>query len=109
MASLFANEIMIGTNSYEKPFCVISLTDNQTIITAIGNDFGFEVVSGQHDAFFGKVLLGDGNGNFNTIQESESGFIIEGDGRRIKKILVDNQVIYLTVENNGYLKAFRSH
>ncbi len=83
--------------------------DGNLDILVIGNDFGFEVVSGQHDAFFGKVLLGDGNGNFNTIQESESGFIIEGDGRRIKKILVDNQVIYLTVENNGYLKAFRSH
>jgi len=41
-ASHFANDIAVGTNSYEKPFRVISLTDNQAIITAIGNDFGYQ-------------------------------------------------------------------
>jgi D-sedoheptulose 7-phosphate isomerase len=40
-SSHFANDLSIGTNSYEKPFRVISLTDNQAIITAIGNDFGY--------------------------------------------------------------------
>jgi D-sedoheptulose 7-phosphate isomerase len=43
-ASHFANDLAIGTNSYEKPFRVISLTDNQAIITAIGNDFGYEEI-----------------------------------------------------------------
>jgi D-sedoheptulose 7-phosphate isomerase len=41
-ASHFANDIAIGTNSYDKPFRAVSLTDNQAIITAVGNDFGFE-------------------------------------------------------------------
>lgn len=41
-ASHFANDISIGTYSYEKPFRVMSLTDNQAIITAIGNDFGYQ-------------------------------------------------------------------
>jgi D-sedoheptulose 7-phosphate isomerase len=41
-ASHFANDLAIGTNSYEKPFRVISLTDNVPILTAIGNDFGYE-------------------------------------------------------------------
>lgn len=41
-ASHFANDLSIGTNSYDKPFRVISLTDNQAIITAIGNDFGYQ-------------------------------------------------------------------
>lgn len=41
-ASHFANDLSIGTNSYEKPFRVMSLTDNQAIITAIGNDFGYD-------------------------------------------------------------------
>lgn len=43
-ASHFANDLAIGTNSYEKPFRVVSLTDNQAIITAIGNDFGYEEI-----------------------------------------------------------------
>ncbi len=43
-ASHFDNDLAIGTNSYEKPFRVVSLTDNQAIITAIGNDFGYEEI-----------------------------------------------------------------
>jgi D-sedoheptulose 7-phosphate isomerase len=43
-ASHFANDLAIGTNSYDKPFRVISLTDNQAIITAVGNDFGYEEI-----------------------------------------------------------------
>lgn len=43
-ASHFANDISIGTNDYEKPFRVISLTDNVPILTAIGNDFGYEEI-----------------------------------------------------------------
>jgi D-sedoheptulose 7-phosphate isomerase len=43
-ASHFANDISIGTNSYEKPFRAVSLTDNQAIITALGNDFGYEEI-----------------------------------------------------------------
>ena len=43
-ASHFANDLAIGTNSYSKPFRVISLTDNQAIITALGNDFGYEEI-----------------------------------------------------------------
>lgn len=43
-ASHFANDLSIGTNSYEKPFRVISLTDNQSVISAIGNDFGYEEI-----------------------------------------------------------------
>ena len=43
-ASHFANDIAIWTNSYEKPFRAISLTDSNAIITAVGNDFGFEEI-----------------------------------------------------------------
>ena len=43
-ASHFVNDIAIGTNSYEKPFRAISLTDSNAIITAVGNDFGFEEI-----------------------------------------------------------------
>jgi len=43
-ASHFANDIAIGTNDYANPFRVISLTDNAAIMTAIGNDHGFEEI-----------------------------------------------------------------
>lgn len=41
-ASHFANDLTIGTNDYEKPFRVVSLCDNAAVITAIGNDFGYD-------------------------------------------------------------------
>lgn len=43
-ASHFANDLAIGCNDYENPFRVISLNDNVSILTAIGNDFGYEEV-----------------------------------------------------------------
>ena len=43
-ASHFANDIAVGTKSLQKQFKAISLTDNQAIITAIGNDFGYEFI-----------------------------------------------------------------
>jgi D-sedoheptulose 7-phosphate isomerase len=54
-ASHFANDLAIGTNSYEKPFRVLSLTDNQAIITAIGNDFGYQDIFVRQLRILGKV------------------------------------------------------
>lgn len=53
-ASHFANDIAVGTNSYAKPFRAISLTDNQAIITAIGNDFGFDEIFSRQLQLLGK-------------------------------------------------------
>ena len=43
-ASHFANDLSVGTRSKGKPFKVMSLTDNAAVITAIGNDFGYEFI-----------------------------------------------------------------
>lgn len=43
-ASHYANDISIGSKSVKKPFKAISLTDNQAIITAIANDYGYDQI-----------------------------------------------------------------
>jgi len=43
-ASHFANDLSVGTNSYERPFRAVSLTDNVAILTAVANDFGYEEI-----------------------------------------------------------------
>lgn len=43
-ASHFANDIQIGTRTKGKPFKVQSLTDNVAILTAVGNDFGYDYI-----------------------------------------------------------------
>ena len=60
-ASHFANDLSIGTNDYDRPFRVMSLTDNVPIITAIGNDFGYEEIFVRQLRILGKrgdVLVG---------------------------------------------------
>ena len=39
--SQFANDIGFGTRTYKKPFKVLSLTDNNAVLTALGNDEGY--------------------------------------------------------------------
>lgn len=43
-AAHFANDIAIGTRTYDIPFRAVSLCDNQSIITAIANDEGYEKI-----------------------------------------------------------------
>jgi D-sedoheptulose 7-phosphate isomerase len=60
-ASHFANDLSIGTNEYNKPFRAVSLTDNVPILTAIGNDFGYEEIFVRQLRSLGKsgdVLIG---------------------------------------------------
>ena len=60
-ASHFANDLAFGTNDYEQPFRVISLADNVSVLTALGNDFGYEEVFVRQLRVLGKkgdVLVG---------------------------------------------------
>jgi len=43
-ASHFANDLSIGTDSFQNPLKAISLTDNLSIITAVANDYGYSEV-----------------------------------------------------------------
>ncbi len=70
-ASHFANDLAIGTDSYDKPFRVMSLTDNQPIITAIANDYGYDEIFIRQLKIYGKsgdVLVGiSASGNSQNI------------------------------------------
>lgn len=43
-ASHFANDVAIGSRSWHKSFRAMSLTDNVPIMTAIGNDYGYDEI-----------------------------------------------------------------
>ena len=42
--SHFANDLGYGTNCYDQPFRAVSLTDNQAVVTALANDYGYDEV-----------------------------------------------------------------
>ena len=60
-ASHFANDLAFGTNDYDKPFKVMSITDNVPVLTALGNDYGYEEIFVRQLRVYGKkgdVLVG---------------------------------------------------
>jgi len=60
-ASHFANDLAFGINEYEKPFKVMSITDNVPVLTALGNDYGYEDVFVRQLMVYGRpgdVLVG---------------------------------------------------
>ncbi len=98
-ASHFANDLAIGTRTNSNPFRVMSLTDNNAVITAIANDYGYEnVFVKQLEALYSKgdllvAISASGNSNnllkaVNFVQKRDgitiglTGF----DGGKLKKI-----------------------
>jgi len=60
-ASHFANDLAIGVRQYTKPFSVMSLTDNIPLITAVGNDLGYDAIFVQQLKVYAKsddILVG---------------------------------------------------
>jgi D-sedoheptulose 7-phosphate isomerase len=119
-ASHFSNDLSIGTNSYDKPFRTISLCDNQSIITAIGNDFGYEEVFVRQLKILAKpgdVLVGiSASGNSpNLIKAFEYAehskihtvSITAFDGGNLKKIA--SQGIHVPTEAKEYGPAEDAH
>ena len=43
-ASHFANDLGVGTRSWDNPFRAIALTDNVAVLTALGNDHGYDKI-----------------------------------------------------------------
>lgn len=119
-ASHFANDLAIGTNSYEKPFKALSLTDNQAAITSIANDFGYEEIFMRQIQVLGKrgdLLVGiSASGNspnlikaFNYAQSIGifTVAITAFDGGNLLQIA--NLSVHVPTESNEYGPAEDSH
>ncbi len=65
-----------------------------------GNFYGTDAEFGRYDASLGCVLLGDGQGNFEVVPPSKSGFIIPGNVRHIVPITINSKPHYWIVRNN---------
>ena len=119
-ASHFANDIAIGTRTYEKPFRAISLCDNQAVITAIANDDGYEKIFSQQLQVLLKkqdvVVAISASGNSpNLIQaidtSKEMGAITVGisafDGGKMKEIV--DVSLHVPTEKGEYGPAEDAH
>jgi hypothetical protein len=55
--------------------------DGHTDLVMLGNFFPYRTQTGESDASFGSLLLGDGKGNFSSVPPSSSGLFADGDVR----------------------------
>lgn len=119
-ASHFANDIAIGTNSYAKPFRAVSLTDNQAVITAIANDFGYEDIFLRQLQVLGRkgdvlVAISASGNSPNLVKTMEYAktvgikavAITAFDGGKMKKIA--DEGIHVITEAKEYGPAEDSH
>jgi D-sedoheptulose 7-phosphate isomerase len=119
-ASHMANDFSIGTNDYEKPFRVTSLTDNVAVLSAIGNDFGYEEIFVRQlrvHAKKGDVLVGiSASGNsvnlinafdFAKIVGIKTVAITAFDGGKLKSIA--DEGIHVATEEKEYGPAEDAH
>jgi len=119
-ASHFANDIAIGSREFDKPFRVISLCDNQAVITAIANDDGYEKIFSQQlrvllkkqDVVVSISASGNSPNLIHAIKETKTmGAISVGisafDGGRMKN-LVDFS-LHVPTEKGEYGPAEDAH
>ncbi|HLL43382.1 MAG TPA: VCBS repeat-containing protein, partial [Segetibacter sp.] len=71
-----------------------------------GNDYGNEVANGQYDAMNGLVLLGNGKGDFHSLNFQQSGYFVPGDAKGLAKLLVGNEYSLAATQNRDKLQLF---
>lgn len=119
-ASHFANDLAVGTDSYFKPFRAVSLTDNQAVVTAIANDFGYQDVFARQLRILGRagdVLVGiSASGNSPNVlaaieYASSAGIksvsITAFDGGRMKDMADEN--IHVPTQHKEYGPSEDAH
>jgi len=119
-ASHFANDLAFGTNDYEKPFKVMSITDNVPVLTALGNDYGYDEIFIRQLKVYGRkgdVLVGiSASGNsqnlinafeYATTVGIKTVALTAFDGGKMRKIA--NQCVHIPTGKKEYGPAEDLH
>jgi len=119
-ASHFVNDIGVGTLSWDKPFRAMSLSDNSAVVTAIGNDRGYENIFVEQLKLYLKpsdivVLISASGNSLNIIKAmdyaNEIGAITVGltsfDGGKVRERVTC--CVHVPTEKGEYGPAEDSH
>jgi hypothetical protein len=74
--------------------------DGTLDVLLAGNLDGFRPDIGRMGASFGLALRGDGKGGFAPIPATESGFIVPGQAREIRRVRTATGRVYVVTRNN---------
>ncbi|MEL7065058.1 MAG: FG-GAP-like repeat-containing protein, partial [Bacteroidota bacterium] len=81
--------------------------DGKEDILMGGNFFWAKPEVGRYDAMEGLLLKGNGNGTFEPMLASETGFEVEGEVRDMTAVKVGNESWIVVARNNESLQVFR--
>lgn len=81
--------------------------DGKLDLLIAGNLYASEIETPRNDAGHGYFLRGGGEGSFQAVQPSESGFFIPGDVKDMAPIQLDNKNYILAAKNNDYLEVVK--
>ena len=78
--------------------------DGNLDLLLVGNNYGTEVFTGRLDAFKGLYMRGDGQGSFEPLSLSKSGFYVPGDAKALVEMKGRQDVtVYLASQNQDSL------
>ncbi len=81
--------------------------DGNLDVLAVGNSYACEPLTGNYDAGIGTYLRGDGEGKFESVPVTESGFFVDGDAKAIAQLTLGNgSQLFLATQNRDSLKVF---
>lgn len=72
-----------------------------------GNFYGVSTYQGRYDASYGLLLKGKGKGQFEAIQPTISGFMLDGEIRDIKPLRTAQGSVLVVARNNDRLQVFK--
>ncbi len=105
------NKIVLPNRAQISPiYAVESLdvnTDGIADVVLAGNRSWANTYFGASDGNHGLLLIGNGNGEFETIPQNASGFKLWGDVRDIEKVSRNGEDFLLFGVNNGFLQAYQ--
>ena len=81
--------------------------DGNEDIALNGNEYNMSPSLGRYDGFKGLILLGDGKGHFNSLGLKESGVMIDGNGKALGELVLNNQYTLIASQNEGTMKMFK--
>lgn len=82
-------------------------SDKKTDIIAGGNFFGVTPYEGRYDASYGSVLLQEDR-RWRTLTPLQSGLVLDGEVRDIKKLKIAGKgLLYLVARNNSSLQFYK--
>lgn len=83
--------------------------DGKLDIVMVGNSYATEVSLGRYDAFKGLMLLGNGEGGFESAGHGKEGFRVDSDAKGLAKLITgENELLMLSTSNADTLSVFQS-